>query len=94
MRVSDRGVRQIRLPARDGVLASCEYFSTERLTLNGRVRFVPQEQRMELLVVVEGRAEIAGQPAEARSVWFVAPECEPFEVAGSAILLRVSGPAG
>jgi mannose-6-phosphate isomerase len=89
--VSDRGKREIRQTARDGVLVACEYFTVSKRALSSRGEPSTPANRFELWVVLDGIAEIDGQATRAGDVWYIPPDCPPFETHGEASLLVASG---
>ena len=89
LRVSHRGPHAALQPAREGVLVSCEYFTTEKLRVNGSVRHTPDGA--ELWIVLEGSGQIAGQPTRPGEVWHAPAGSTGFELAGDLGLLRCQG---
>ncbi len=79
-------------PRRGSILASCEYFTTEELVLNGAVDYQPDPNRFQLLIVVEGCGRLAGQFFQAGEVWHVPAGASPFRLEGSARLLKTFVP--
>ena len=91
LRVSHRGPHTALQPAREGVLVSCPYFTTEKLRVNGSLRHTPA--RAELWIVLQGSGQIAGQPTRPGEVWHV-PASATFDLTGDLSLLRCQGPQG
>ena len=63
-RVSRLGPHAARQSAREGVLVSCPFFTTEKVRVDGSVSC-----KASMIVVLEGSLEIDGQPATAGEVW-------------------------
>jgi len=80
------------LPA-GSLLASCEYFSVERLEV-AATRYQPDASRFHLLVVLEGSGLIDGQWFQPGQAWYVPAGAEPFALDAEprAVLLRTSLP--
>ena len=86
IQVSHLGPHAALQPAREGVLVSCKYFTTEKLRIAGRLQCEPSGPG-NMIAVLEGTLEIGGQPAVAGQVWF---GTTPFELSGHATILRTS----
>lgn len=86
--VSHTGPYDPRQPAREGLLVDCPYFRTERLRLAGRLECEPTA-RDQTIVMLEGAAQINGQPAAAGEVW---RGPGPATLTGEATLLRILAP--
>lgn len=71
-------------------LARTRYFAAELLRTSQVAPYEPDASRFHLLLVLEGRARLAGQPASAGDCWFVPAAAAPFliEPDGMACLLR------
>lgn len=65
------------------VLATCAYFTMERLRVHGTTRFEPREPRYHLLTVVEGTGLVAGQHACPGATWFVPATTTAFLLEGA-----------
>ena len=63
-RVSQLGPHAARQSAREGVLVSCPFFTTEKLRVDGSVTC-----KASMIVLLEGNLEIDGQPAKAGEAW-------------------------
>ena len=85
-RVSLLGPHQARQSAREGVLVSCPFFTTEKIRLAGARRFdaVAGGQTM---IVLEGEAKTGEGVLQAGEAWHT-PMAEPIELSGHASLLR------
>jgi len=82
-RVSKLGPHAARQSAREGVLVSCPFFTTERVRVDGSVSC-----NASMIVLLEGNLEIEGQPAEAGEVWYAG--ASPIELKGRATVLLTS----
>lgn len=87
VRVSHLGPHDARRTAREGVLAECDYFTTEKYFIAGRKQ-IPSRDREQFLIVLQGAAEILGRPIRAGEVFRVPPGDPPVEIAGHAAILR------
>jgi mannose-6-phosphate isomerase len=63
-RVSRLGPHAARQSAREGVLVSCPFFTTEKVRVDGRVSC-----NASMIVLLEGNLTIDGQPASAGEAW-------------------------
>ncbi len=61
------------------VLANCQYFQTERLSVSGAAT-IDARPKTTLCVAVEGEGRIAGQPFQAGEAFEVPPGGDPFEI--------------
>lgn len=87
VRVSHLGPHPARQPAREGLLVSCAYFTTEKHHIAGRFQF-PALDRDQFLIVLQGAGEIPGRAIRAGEVIRV-PANEPaFPVSGHLAILR------
>jgi mannose-6-phosphate isomerase len=86
--VSHRGPNAARQQPSNEVLVSCDHFVTERIRVDQTTRYQPLADRSQLLIVIEGRGSIAGEPTAAGDVWQVASSAPPFDLAGPMTLLR------
>jgi mannose-6-phosphate isomerase len=64
VRVSQLGPHAARQSAREGVLVSCPFFTTERVRVDGSLTCNPK-----MIVVLEGDLKIDGQAASAGETW-------------------------
>jgi mannose-6-phosphate isomerase len=83
VRVSRLGPHAARQKARDGVLVSCPFFTTEKLRVDGKARC----EAGRMIVMLDGNLKIAGQPARAGEVWYAEPGGTAFELTGQATVL-------
>lgn len=76
-------------------LAACPYFVTDLLEASARLDYLPDPARMHLLVFIEGRGTLAGEPYRAGEAWRVPPAAAPFaiEPAAPTRFLRTGLPA-
>jgi mannose-6-phosphate isomerase len=84
-RVSRLGSHEARQSAREGVLVSCPFFTTEKLLLDGSVSC-----KASMIVLLEGNLEIDGQPAKAGEVWYADAGTGPIRLTGQATVLLTS----
>ena len=84
--VSRLGPHPARQPAREGVLVSCPFFTTEKLVVNGTARCKPGRT----IILLDGNLKIDGQPARAGEAWFADPAQGPVEMTGQATVLLTS----
>ena len=85
-RVSRLGPHAARQTARDGVLVSCPYFTTEKR----RVAGTAQVESGRTIIVLDGSLSIGGQPAGAGEAWYTEPGTGTIEMAGQATVLITS----
>ena len=83
VRVSRLGPHAARQNAREGVLVSCPFFTTEKVRVDGKVS---RDARM--IVVLEGSLQIGGQPARAGEVWH--SDAGTVELTGQGTVLLTS----
>jgi len=62
------------------LLAFCEHFATELWDLHRAVPYRPAEDRLQLLVILEGDGRLAGEPLVPGQVWLVPAGTEPFRI--------------
>ena len=79
-RVSELGPHAAR-SAREGVLVSCAFFTTEKLRVDDRV-----SRNARMVILLDGTLKIDGQTALAGEVWYTD---EAIELAGEATVLLV-----
>ena len=84
-RVSHLGSHAARQSAREGVLVSCPFFTTEKLLLEGKV-----SRNASMIVALEGDLEIEGQPARAGEAWYADAGTGPIRLTGQATVLLTS----
>ena len=82
-RASKLGPHAARQSAREGVLVSCPYFTTERVRVDGSVSCDAS-----MIVVLEGNLKIDGQPARAGEAWHA--DGATVELQGRGTVLLVS----
>ena len=82
-RVSHLGPHAARQSARQGVLVSCPFFTTERIRLNGRTRV----EAGSMIVVLDGELSIAGEKARPGEAWHVEPGTGSVDMAGQGTVL-------
>ncbi len=71
---SSLNAKSVRLPV------DCPYFHTESATLVGGREFLPDQQRFQVMIFIEGQGLIAGEAYAAGEAWLV-PACSvPFGV--------------
>jgi len=83
VRVSQLGPHRARQSAREGVLVSCPFFTTEKVRVEGSVSCNPN-----MIVVLDGSLKIDGQPANAGETWHA--NGAPVELQGRATVLLTS----
>jgi mannose-6-phosphate isomerase len=89
LEVSHLGPCAARQEAREGTLVSCDYFTTEKIRIDGTLHHTPPADRPELWIVVEGAGKIAGEHTRAGEAWHIIAGSEPFSWSGRATVLRV-----
>jgi mannose-6-phosphate isomerase len=101
LEVADLGVHPgpVELPFPGGdhqQLASCRYFTTERLRWREAFHYQPDGACRHFLIFLEGSGTIDGQPFRQGEAWLVTAGQEPFAVAPeeTVTLLRTYAPAG
>jgi mannose-6-phosphate isomerase len=82
-RVSHLGSHAARQNAREGVLVTCPFFTTEKIRADGSVSC-----NASMIVVLEGTLEIEGQPAKTGEVWYA--DMDVIELQGRATVLLTS----
>ncbi len=58
------------------ILTRCRYFTMERREVDGHLSFAPLAPHFHVLVVLEGKGRIAGQPFSRGQTWFVPAQAE------------------
>ena len=82
-RVSRLGPHAARQSAREGVLVSCPFFTTEKVRVDGSA-----SRKASMIVVLEGNLTIDGQPASAGEAWHASGPA--VELEGHATVLLTS----
>ncbi|MCX6625204.1 MAG: class I mannose-6-phosphate isomerase [Acidobacteria bacterium] len=84
-------------PLSDGWLrlAACSYFATDSTRLRDAIEYTPDPARFEVLIVLRGQGQLAGQPYRQGEMWKLPAGAGPFSLAPSAEteLLRTYVPA-
>jgi len=83
VRVSHLGPHAARQSARQGVLVSCPFFTTEKIRLDGRMRV----EAGRMIVVLDGDLTIGGQKARPGEAWHVEPGTGSVDMAGQGTVL-------
>jgi mannose-6-phosphate isomerase len=83
IRVSHLGPHTARQNARDRVLVSCPFFTTEKIRLDGRMRV----EAGRMIVVLDGDLTIGGQATRAGEAWHVEPGTGSIDMAGQGTVL-------
>jgi len=91
--VSRRGPHAARSRPQGTRLASCEYFTTDRILVAGTLSHRPEQGSREWWIVLEGSLEIGGQPARTGDVYYVPSDQLVLDLSGEAVLLRAVAPA-
>ncbi len=60
-------------------LVVCDYFAVERLRFARGLEYVPEPARMHLLIILEGRGTLGGEPYEPGDVYLVPAALAPFD---------------
>lgn len=79
-------------PRRGSVLASCEYFITEEVLLDGAMDYQPDFSRFQLLITLEGRGRLGENSFRAGEVWHIPAGAGRFRMEGSARFLKTFVP--
>jgi len=83
-RVSHLGPHAARQSAREGVLVSCPFFTTQKIRLNGGMRV----EAGRMIVVLEGDLTLGGQKSRAGDAWHA--DGRAVELQGQGTVLVVS----
>jgi len=83
--VSRLGPHPARQSAREGVLVSCPFFTTQKLRVAGTV---PCKAKM--IALLDGNLEIDGQSAKAGEVWYSDSDNDAMELRGQGTVLLAS----
>lgn len=83
--VSDCGphpgkAQPVELAAGEQRLAECPWFVTDLIDVRGRYSYRPASGRPHLLIAIEGRGTLAGEPFAAGAAWLVPAAGEPFAI--------------
>jgi mannose-6-phosphate isomerase len=62
------------------LLAVCKYFAVELWELHRAATYRPAEDRLQLLIILEGEGRLAGEPFRLGQVWLVPAGAEPFPI--------------
>jgi mannose-6-phosphate isomerase len=73
-------VKPVDLGGGRRLLASCEHFATESLTLAGPLVYRPDAGRLHILIVTEGKGRFGERPFGPGQVWLVPATAVPFPV--------------
>ena len=73
---------------KDGVLVNCDYFTTEKITLNGELTVNVSKDSFETLVVCDGTAVINGSVYTKGDSILVPAYAGKMEMTGNAVILR------
>ncbi len=79
--VSRLGSHPARQSAREGVLVSCPFFTTEKLRVDGKASC-----NARMIVLLEGNLEIGGQPARAGEAWYADTDATELQGQGTVLL--------
>lgn len=80
-RVSKLGPHRARQSAREGVLVSCPFFTTEKLLLNGQVSC-----KAGMIILLNGSLKIDGQATRPGEVWHVRTDAVELQGQGTVLL--------
>ena len=83
IRVSHLDSHAARQSARDKVLVSCPFFTTEKIRLDGRMRV----EAGQMIVVLDGDLTIGGQKTRAGEAWHAEPGTGSIDIAGQGTVL-------
>jgi mannose-6-phosphate isomerase len=83
VRVSRRSPHAARQKAREGVLVTCPYFTTEKLRVDGEARC----DAGRTIILLDGSLKIGGQPARAGEAWYAEPGGSAVQLIGQATVL-------
>jgi len=86
VRVSRLGPHSARQSAREGILVSCPFFTTEKICLKERL-CLETFDFSHTVIFLEGSGEIGGQPARAGEVWYAEAGPNKVELTGQATVL-------
>jgi mannose-6-phosphate isomerase class I len=84
--VSRLGPHAARQSAREGVLVSCSYFTTEKLRVDG-TRQCAAVKGGQTIIMLEGEAEVGRDALRPGEAWYTSMP-ESFDLRGRSTLLR------
>ncbi len=73
---------------KDGVLVKCDYFTTEKITLNGEFTYTVNKDRFETLVVCDGTAVINDEVCSKGDSLLVPAYAGKIKMTGNAVVLK------
>lgn len=73
---------------KDGVLVKCDYFTTEKITLNGEFTYMVNKDRFETLVVCDGTAVINDEVCSKGDSLLVPAYAGKIKMTGNAVVLK------
>ncbi len=73
---------------KDGILVKCDYFTTEKITVNGTKSFDVDKARFETLIICEGSVNINGIDCVEGDSLLVPAYIGAIEMSGNAVILR------
>lgn len=73
---------------KDGVLVKCDYFTTEKITLNGELTYTVDKERFETLVVCDGTAVINDEMYSKGDSVLVPAYASKIKMTGNAVILK------
>jgi mannose-6-phosphate isomerase len=85
-RVSRLGPHAARQSAREGVLVSCPFFTTEKVRVDGPLRI----EAGRTIILLDGSLNIGGQAARAGEAWYAEPGTGTIDMTGHATVLLTS----
>ena len=85
-RVSRLGPHPARQSAREGVLVSCPFFTTEKRRVDGRSHI----EAGRTVIVLDGSLKIGDEPAQAGEAWYAEPGAGTTDITGQATVLLTS----
>ncbi len=71
-----------------GVLAECEYFTTEKITVVGEYRLEVSRDRFEVLIICEGEATVNGEVYKKGDTLLIPAYIGAVDICGNAVILR------
>ena len=88
--VSHLGPHAARQNPDSDVLVSCNHFTTERLSVTCPTKYQPSDDKLELLIAIDGTGRIEDESMKAGEVFYILPGTAAFELDGTAVLLRAA----
>lgn len=73
---------------KDGILVKCDYFTTEKITLNGEFIYTVNKDRFETLVVCDGTAVINDEVCSKGDSLLVPAYAGKIKMTGNAVILK------